>query len=309
MSAIPEILTPANTRIVVDTSSNVPDELLQRYRMLEVPTLVIFGEESFRNKHELSEEAFYAKFAASKVIPTTSQPPPSFFADAYRQAFDEGASCVMLVTVTGKLSGTFRSGQMAAQEFGAERFILWDSNSISMGGGWQAIMAARMLETEISYGTFIDRMTRLRGDILGYAALETLKYVARSGRVSNLQAGIGDLLQVKPILELWDGLATVIARVRGRKRSLQEVIDRIHVRYGDRPLNAGLLACQRSGRCRVPSARCPPAAQHSGRLFQRYWPGDCYPGRSWRRGVGGMPDRYLTRGEGRGATQLRPSAQ
>jgi DegV family protein with EDD domain len=241
MGAIPERLTAANTRIVVDTSSNVPDQLLQQYRMLEVPTLVIFGEESFRNKHELGDADFYAKMAASKALPTTSQPPPGFFADAYRRAFDEGAEHIFLVTVTSKLSGTFRSAQMAAQEFGVERFTLWDSNSISMGGGWQAIRAARMLEEGIEASVFHERMEKLRGDIIGFAALETLKYVARSGRVSNLQAGIGDLLQVKPILELWDGAATVIARVRGRKKSMQEVIERIHSRYGQRPIGAGIL--------------------------------------------------------------------
>jgi len=124
MSTHPTVLTPENTRIVVDTSSNVPDELLQRYRMLEVPTLVIFGEESYQSKYELSEAAFYEKFAASKTIPTTSQPPPALFAAAYRQAFAEGAEHIVLITVASKLSGTFRSGQMAAQEFGEDRFTL-----------------------------------------------------------------------------------------------------------------------------------------------------------------------------------------
>ena len=241
MSTHPTVLTPENTRIVVDTSSNVPDELLQRYRMLEVPTLVIFGEESYQNKYELSEAAFYEKFAASKSLPTTSQPPPALFAEAYRQAFAEGAEHIVLVTVASKLSGTFRSGQMAAQEFGEERFTLWDSNSISLGGGWQAIMFARMIEANTDYDTCIQRMTQLRSEIIGFAALETLKYVARSGRVSNLQAGIGDLLQVKPILELWDGGANVCARVRGRKKSFQEVIERLHKFYGARPIHAGML--------------------------------------------------------------------
>ena len=116
MAAIPEQLNSTNTRIVVDTSSNVPDELLRQYRMIEVPTLVIFGQDSYRNKHELSEAAFYEKFAASKVLPTTSQPPPSFFTEAYTRAFEEGASHILVVTVSSKVSGTFRSAQMAAQE-------------------------------------------------------------------------------------------------------------------------------------------------------------------------------------------------
>lgn len=241
MSTAPSILNSTNTRIVVDTSSNVPDELIVRYRMIEVPTLVIFGEESFQNKHELSEAAFYEKFAAAKALPTTSQPPPALFADAYRRAFDEGANHVVLVTVSSKLSGTFRSGQMAAQEFGEDRFTLWDGNSVSMGGGWQAILAARMLESGIGLQDFVDRMTKLRSEVIGFAALETLKYVARSGRVSNLQAGIGDLLQVKPILELWDGNATVCARVRGRKKSFQEVIERMSKFYGSRPIHGGIV--------------------------------------------------------------------
>lgn len=239
-SAIPD-LNANNVRIVVDTSSNVPDDMLHQYRMIEVPTLVIFGDQSFQNKHELSEADFYTRLAASKTLPTTSQPPPAYFANAYQRAFAEGAEHIVVVTVTSKLSGTFRSAQMAAQDFGPERFTLWDSNSISMGGGWQAIMAARMVEPGIPYATFFTQMTKLRADIIGFAALETLKYVARSGRVGNLQAGIGELLQVKPILELWDGEATVIARARGRKRSLQDVVERMHKYYGDRPLNVGML--------------------------------------------------------------------
>ncbi|MFN3331678.1 MAG: DegV family protein [Caldilinea sp.] len=236
-----DILTAENTRIVVDTSSNIPDELLTRYRMIEVPALVIFGQESFRNKHELSERDFYIKLEQSGVSPTTSQPPPSYFAEAYRQAFDEGAQTILLVTVTSKLSGTFRSAQMAAQEFGEERFVLWDSDGISITSGWQAIMAARMLERGVERATLLAQLERLRKEVIGFAALETLKYVARSGRVSNLQAGVGELLQIKPILELKDGAATVIARVRGRKKSMQEVIDRMHRHYGARPLNIGVL--------------------------------------------------------------------
>jgi DegV family protein with EDD domain len=241
MSTHPTVLSPENTRIVVDTSSNVPDEMLQRYRMIEVPTLVIFGEESYQNKHELSEAAFYEKFAASKKIPTTSQPPPALFAEAYRQAFDEGAEHIVLVTVSSKLSGTFRAGQMAAQEFGEQRFTLWDSNSISLGGGWQAIQMARMIAAHTEYDVFIERMTKMRSEVIGYVALETLKYVAISGRVSNLQAGIGELLQVKPIIELWDGNANVCARVRGRKKSFQEVIERLQKFYGARPILAGMV--------------------------------------------------------------------
>ncbi|MCB0073261.1 MAG: DegV family EDD domain-containing protein, partial [Caldilineaceae bacterium] len=129
-----ESLNPENTRIIVDSSSNVPAAWQAQYRMLEVPTLVNFGVESFRNNVDLSAAAFYTRFAAHPDdVPTTSQPPPAFFADAYRRAFDEGAAHVIVVTITRKLSGTYNSAVSAAQEFGPERFLLWDGNTISMG--------------------------------------------------------------------------------------------------------------------------------------------------------------------------------
>jgi fatty acid-binding protein DegV len=79
-----------------------PMTCCNEYRMIEVPTLVIFGDQSFQNKHELSEADFYTKLASSKTLPTTSQPPPAYFANAYQQALQEGASHIVVVTVSGK---------------------------------------------------------------------------------------------------------------------------------------------------------------------------------------------------------------
>ena len=218
------VLDSVRARIIVDSSSNVPAALLAQYKMLEVPTLVNFGIESFRNNIDLTAEEFYVRLAQGQALPTTSQPPPTFFAEAYRRAFAEGAEHIIVVTVSAKFSGTFTSAQTAAQEFGVERFTLWDSDSATMGSGWQAIAAARMLEATIDLPTLIEHLEKIRTDTIGYATLETLKYVARSGRVSNLQAGIGDLLQGKPVMELLYGKFTPVGRVRGKKRCLREVV-------------------------------------------------------------------------------------
>ncbi len=230
------VLDSVRARIIVDSSSNVPAALLAQYKMLEVPTLVNFGIESFRNNIDLTAEQFYVRLAQSQALPTTSQPPPTFFAEAYRRAFAEGAEHIIVVTVSAKFSGTFTSAQTAAQEFGVERFTLWDSDSATMGSGWQAIAAARMLEATIDLPTLVERLEKIRTDTIGYATLETLKYVARSGRVSNLQAGIGDLLQVKPVMELLYGKFTPVGRIRGKKRALREVVERMVAKMGDRPL-------------------------------------------------------------------------
>lgn len=233
-------LNGVHTRIVVDSSSNVPASLLAQYRMLEVPTLINFGGDSFRNHLDLTSEQFYERFAQSQILPTTSQPPPQFFADAYQQAFAEGAEHILVVTVSAKFSGTFTSAQIAAQTLGPERFTLWDSDSASIGSGWQALAAARMVAAELDWATLQERLEKIRSHTLIYATLETLKYAARSGRVSNVQAGIGDLLQVKPVMELRHGQFSPVGRVRTRKRAVRDVLERFHAQVGDRPVNVAV---------------------------------------------------------------------
>lgn len=229
------------TRIIVDSSSNVPTVLLQQYRMLEVPTLVNFGTESFRNNVDLSQEAFYTRLLQAEQIPTTSQPPPTFFAEAYRQAFAEGATHLVVITVSAKFSGTFASAQNATQGFAPDCFTLWDSDSASMGSGWQAIRAARLLEAGVDRATLLAHLTKIRDATIGYATVETLKYAAHSGRLSNLQAGLGDLLQVKAIMEVIHGRFTAIGRVRGRSRALREVVERFQKDLSQRPVNVAVV--------------------------------------------------------------------
>ena len=225
-----------NTRIVIDSSSNVPEAMQARYRMVEVPTLVNFGAESYRNNVDLSADAFYARIAETGQLPTTSQPPPAFFADAYARAFAEGAQHVFVCTVSSLFSGTFNSAQQAAEEMGVERFTLWDSNSASMGSGWQAIVAARLMEQGVVRGALLEQLAAVRKQTIGYATVESLKYAARSGRLSNFQAGVGDLLQVKAVMEVRQGRFSAIGRIRGRMRSLRDIVDRFSAEVGARPV-------------------------------------------------------------------------
>jgi DegV family protein with EDD domain len=240
MSTVAATLDNQRTRLVVDSSSNVPPDLLAHHRMIEVPTLVNFGTQSYRNNIDLSAEAFYARLATGDQIPTTSQPPPAFFAEAYRQAFADGAEQIMVCTVSAKFSGTFNSAVKAAEEFGTEKFILWDTDSASIGSGWQAIVAARLIEGTVDRETLLAHLAQLRQHTTGYVTVETLKYAARSGRLSNFQAGLGDLLQVKAILEVVHGRFAPIGRVRGRARSLREIVDRFRADVGERPANAAV---------------------------------------------------------------------
>jgi DegV family protein with EDD domain len=235
-------LTADNTRIVVDSPSNVPAALRQQYGMIEVPALVIFGVDAYRDGVDLTTDAFYRRFAEYEPqAPTTSQPPPGFFAAAYRQALEEGAAYVAAFTVTSRLSGTHASAMTAAEEVATDRIFVWDSDSMSMGSGWQAVAAARLIEQGIAYQDLLRRLTQIRAETVGYFTAETLKYAALSGRVSNLQAGVGDLLGVKPVMSAIHGHVAPIARARGRKRSLREVLARFVDALAGRPANVAVM--------------------------------------------------------------------
>lgn len=228
-------LTTANTRIVVDSSSNVPERLQQQHRMIEVPTLINFGADSYRNNIDITTAEFYRRMESSSVAPTTSQPPPSFFAEAYRQALQEGADYILVFTVSSHLSGTYNSAVQAAKEFEGDRFLLWDSGSVSIGGGWQALAAAQLLASGTELPALQAALAHIRDTTAIHFTTETLKYLARSGRVSNLQAGIGDLLQVKPLLQIAGGRAETLGRVRGRNKSIREILDRLVAAMNGRP--------------------------------------------------------------------------
>jgi DegV family protein with EDD domain len=252
----PSIWNSSNTRIVIDSSSNIPASIQSQYQMLEVPTIVNFGADSFRTNIDLTPDVFYERLVNDEHPPTTSQPPPKFFADAYRRAFAEGAEHIIVVTISKALSGTFASAQTAAREFGSleletkagqepeadgERFLFWDGDSISLGSGYQAIVAARLLKKGIERDHLAEQLDQIRASMIGFATLDTLKYAPRSGRISNLQANIGNLLQVKIILDIQHGQISPVGRVRGRKRSLREIVDRQVAHFGSRLLNVGVL--------------------------------------------------------------------
>ena len=223
-------------RLVVDTSSNVPDALLAQYNMIEVAAIVNFGTDSYLNKVEMQEEEFYRRLGEATEIPTTSQPTPGQFAAAYGQAFAEGAEHIVLVVVSSKLSGTYSSAVLGAEAFDKTRFTLWDSLSASIGSGVQAIAAARAIEAGMDVPGIEAVLERVRSSMYVLFTVETLKYLAKSGRVSNLRAGVGDLLGVKPILAFEDGLINHSGQVRGRKRSKKEIQDKMFARFGNQPV-------------------------------------------------------------------------
>lgn len=241
-------------RIVTDSSTNVPEEYLQRLNMIEVPAVVNFGQDSYLYKVELSLREFYDRLVTSERLPTTAQPSPQEFLKGYQRAADEGATEVIAVTVSSKASGTYNSAVIAA-ELAPLPVRVFDTLHVSMAAGWQAIAAAEMVIAGLSAADIWAGLERVRARLRMTFTPLNLKYLIASGRAPRLQGMIGDLLNIKPILSTNDGVLEPVARVRTYRKAQEAMIEMIGQQVGSAPARVAV------GHCNVPEAAAAFAEQ------------------------------------------------
>ncbi len=214
------------TYIVTDSAADIPPELAQKEGISVVPLIIAFGEQSYRDYVDITPQEFYQRLSQSTVLPKTSMPPVSAFLDVYRKLAGEGATCIISVHVSAKLSGTFNSARIAAEEFAQESTIsvrLVDSSTVSAGMGLPILLAAKMNREGAEPDAIIDAMNSIWGRSQTYFLLDTLTYLERGGRIGKAQAIVGSLLNIKPILSFKEGIVVPVERIRTRPRALNRI--------------------------------------------------------------------------------------
>lgn len=211
--------------IVTDTDASLPLELAKQYEITQVPVVVQFGDESLRAVYDLDDAATFARIDRKGKLPTTSAPSPGDFSQAYKSAFDNGAESVLCLTVSGEISATYAAAVDARNLYPDRDITVVDTRSLSLGQGFMVLAAAK----EIAGGSSVDEAVATAMDVGRrnrlFAVLPTLKYLAMSGRVGYLAAGMANLLNVRPILTIRDGKLDLLERIRTQKRSLERVIE------------------------------------------------------------------------------------
>jgi fatty acid kinase fatty acid binding subunit len=212
-------LTSENTAIVLDSTSDYPDAPARFPNMRFVPLYVRFGDEAYRDYVELGPAEFYEKLRVSPVTPATAQPTPQDFISAYEDlaAYER----IYSLHVSAKVSGTFQSAELAAQELG-DKVRVVDTETASLA----IAMLSHAIQRRLARGTTDDEIAslveRFRASCDVLFTVETLEYLQRGGRIGKAQAIAGGLLNLRPVLSVEDGEVVAVARVRGKQKAVAE---------------------------------------------------------------------------------------
>ncbi len=211
--------------IVTDSDSSLPADLAGRYGICQVPITVHFGAASFETGVDIDDAGLFARVAQEGKLPTTSAPSPGQFIRVFQEALDAGAEAIVCVCVSAEISATYVAAVTASQQFPDREIKVVDSRTLSLAQGFMALEAAQAVRDGATADQAVARAIDLGKRSKLFGALATLKYLALSGRVGSLAAGMGALLQIKPILTIQGGKLEMLEKVRTQKKSWSRLIE------------------------------------------------------------------------------------
>jgi DegV family protein with EDD domain len=193
--------------IVTDSTCDLPTDIISQYGIGIVPLYINFGDQSYLDGVEISRQEFYARLPDCDPAPTTALPSPQMFLQVYEKLAAEGTTEILSVHISASLSGTVNAARLAAQEASLPVTVL-DSGSLSMGTGFLVWTAAQAAAQGRSMDEIVDALEEQGSRTHVFAALDTLEFLRRSGRMNRVMAALGSWLQMKPLLKMHMGEAS-----------------------------------------------------------------------------------------------------
>ena len=222
--------------IVTDTDASLPQDLAAKHNIPQVPIMIQFGEEQFEDCFEISSAQLFERVDREGVLPTTSAPSPGQYVKVFEAAFEQGAEAVLCFCISSNMSASYAAA-VSGRDLLPERDItVVDSETLAMAQGFMVLAALEAVREGASVEEAIAKAVDVRDRTCLYAALSTLKYLAMSGRVGSLAAGMANLLNIKPILTLQEGKLNLLEKIRSQKRSWRRVIDLAEQDLAGRPI-------------------------------------------------------------------------
>jgi DegV family protein with EDD domain len=212
-------------KIVTDSTADLPPELANELNITVVPVYVRFGDKVYRDRLDISEDEFYRRLLNDPIHPNTTQPTPQDFADVYQKLSQE-AEGIISIHLSSKLSGTYDSAVRGKEMAGSKCPIeVIDSRVVSMGLGQLVIVATTIAKSGKDLQQVVEEVKRMIPSIHLLGLLDTLRYLALGGRIGKVQALLGSILDVKPMLTIKDGELVPAGRVRSRNKGIDQLFD------------------------------------------------------------------------------------
>lgn len=214
-------------RIVTDSSCDLPDAVAAEHGIRIVPLSIRFGDEEFIDREELSTAEFWARCSRQDTLPETAAPAPGQFEQTYRELIAEGATGIVVVSLSGALSATIQSAELAGRSIDEIPIRVVDSRSATLGVGTIALASARLA----AEGATIDEVEALAVDRAArtrvFGALDTLENLKKGGRIGGAKALLATALSIKPIIEVIDGAVEQGGKQRTRTKALKFLVDKV----------------------------------------------------------------------------------
>ena len=217
-----------SVRIIVDSTCDLMPALRERVRV--APLTVHFGDTDYVDGVELTAHDFYKKLATSKDMPSTSQANPVVFGELFEEAVNAGDE-VVCVTVSSKLSGTYQSATIAADDFEGKVFVV-DSANVALSSAILVEYALQLADAGKGAREIADELTAISSKVRLFAVVDTLEFLQRGGRVSKTVALAGGLLSIKPIIGIVDGKVEMVGKARGNKaanRQMNQEVEKLGI--------------------------------------------------------------------------------
>lgn len=209
-----------SVKIIVDSTVDLAPDV--KARVKAVPLSVRFGDQEFQDGVTITADKFYEMLVKSEELPTTSQPTPAAFEDAYQEAVDAGYE-VVCITISSRLSGTYQSATIAAEEFPGKVFVV-DSRTAAIGAGVLTEYALQLADQGMGAEEILHCLMEKRKKVRLYAIVDTLEYLKKGGRLSSTVAVVGGLLNIKPIICVDEaGEIQVPGKARGMKNAFAQL--------------------------------------------------------------------------------------
>ncbi len=229
---------PITVHVVTDSSCDLPAALADDLDISIVPLTIRFGDEEFIDREELSNAEFWTRCVKSDTLPETAAPAPGQFEQTYRSAAADGATSVIVISLSSALSATMQSAQLAARTITDDPTIdldvrVIDSRTLTMGLGTIVLACARAARA----GTSIDEVEALAHDLVDrtrvFGALDTLENLKKGGRIGNAKALLATALSIKPIIEVTGGVVEQAGKQRTRSKALAHLVGKVQSYHGN----------------------------------------------------------------------------